>query len=121
MVSWKSYKKEVILEAQRDKKESPLCHIDGHVPSQKCRVVLSASQMTAAKNWMLLKDYHVVMDKQLMQYLPAQVKLEDAPRLLKFPSENVQTYGFDSHDTNGQNNVRKLKILWYLLNESVIH
>ena len=30
-------KKEVILEAQRDKKkESPLCHIDGHMSSQKC-------------------------------------------------------------------------------------
>ena len=30
----------------------------------------SASQMTAAKKWMLLQDYQVVTDKQLMQYLP---------------------------------------------------
>ena len=28
-------KKEVILEAQRDKKESPLCYTDGHLPPQK--------------------------------------------------------------------------------------
>ena len=31
----------------------------------------SASQMTAGKKWMLLQDYQVVTDKQLMQYLPA--------------------------------------------------
>ena len=30
-------KKEVILEAQRGKKESPLCYIDGHLSSQKMR------------------------------------------------------------------------------------
>ena len=29
-------KKEVILEAQREKKEGPLCHIDGHLSSQEC-------------------------------------------------------------------------------------
>ena len=34
---WKKVKskKEVILEAQRDKNESPLCFIDGHMPPQK--------------------------------------------------------------------------------------
>ena len=31
-------KKEVFLGAQRDKKESPLCNIDGHLSNQKCRV-----------------------------------------------------------------------------------
>ena len=31
-------KKEVILEAQRDKKESPLCHIDKHISPQKCKI-----------------------------------------------------------------------------------
>ena len=34
---------------------------------------------------MSLQDYQTVMDKQLMQYLRTQVKLEDAPRLLKIP------------------------------------
>ena len=29
-------KREVLLEAQRDKKESPLCHTDGHMSPQKC-------------------------------------------------------------------------------------
>ena len=31
-------KKEVTLEAQRDEKESPLCHTDGHMSPQKCGV-----------------------------------------------------------------------------------
>ena len=44
----------------------------------------SASQMTAVKKWMLLQDYQVVMDKQLMQYQrTTRYKLEDAPSLLK--------------------------------------
>ena len=30
-------KKEFILETRRDKKESPLCHTDGHMPHRKCR------------------------------------------------------------------------------------
>ena len=30
-------KKEVLLEAKRDKKEKPLCHIDGRMSSQKMR------------------------------------------------------------------------------------
>ena len=35
---------------------------------------------------MLLRDYQVVMDKQLMQYPPyTQIKLEDVPRLLNIP------------------------------------
>ena len=32
-----------------------------------------------------------------------QLKLEGAPRLLKIPSSNVQTYGHVFHDTSGQN------------------
>ena len=32
-----------------------------------------------------------------------QVKLEDAPRLLKFQHHNVQIFGYGFHDTNGQN------------------
>ena len=37
------------------------------------------------------------------------VKMEDAPKLLKIPNRNVQTFGFVYHDTNGQNHgpVRK--------------
>ena len=31
-------KKEVILEAQRDEKESPLCYFDGHLSSKNCGV-----------------------------------------------------------------------------------
>ena len=61
----------------------------------------SASQMTAAK----------VMD--IISRLPGcagqaadavsantQVKMEDAPTLLKIPNWNVQTFGFVYHDTN---------------------
>ena len=46
-----------------------------------------------------------------------QVKMEDAPRLLKTPKSECQTYGFVYHDRNAQNHGTKLKIPWYLLNE----
>ena len=108
--------KEVILEAQRDKKESPLCYTDGHMPPQKtrsqnqnykstkadsCSVVTfvkddsgayavfteqgsSASQMTAEKS----NGCHARLpycDGQAADAVSAytQVKMEDAPRLLK--------------------------------------
>ena len=35
-----------------------------------------------------------------MQYL---LKMEDAPKLLKIPNRNVQTYGYVFHDTIGPN------------------
>ena len=38
-------KKEVILEAQRDNKESPLCHIDEHVSSENCGVRARISEI----------------------------------------------------------------------------
>ena len=77
-------KKESILEAQRDKM-SPLYR---SMEAESCsgetlqRTILvrtqsslnkagsSASQMTAAKSWMFLQDYQVVIDEQLMQCLP---------------------------------------------------
>ena len=78
----------------------------------------SASQMTAAK----------VMD--IISRLPGcagqaadavsaftQVKMEDAPKLLKIPNRNVQTFGFVYHDTNGQNHGPVWKTQSFLLNE----
>ena len=45
-----------------------------------------------------------------------QVKMEDAPKLLKFPkSESVQTFGFVYHDTNGLNHGPVWKIQSFLL------
>ena len=76
----------------------------------------SASQMTAAK----------VMD--IISRLPGcagqaadavsgytQVKMEDAPKLLKIPNWNVQTFGFVYHDTNGQNHGPVWKTQSFLL------
>ena len=46
----------------------------------------SASQMTVPKSWISSPDCQVVMDKQQTQYqLYTQVKMEDAPKLLKIP------------------------------------
>ena len=53
-------KKEVILEAQKRAKNSPLCYIDGHLSSQKCGVRISLTLRTRnsrkplrilARNW----------------------------------------------------------------------
>ena len=38
-------RKEVILEAQRETKESPLCYIGGHLSSQKCGVRTPISEV----------------------------------------------------------------------------
>ena len=45
------------------------------------------------------------------------------PDCSKFPNRNVQMFGYVFHDSNGQKHGTKLKILWYLLNETctVIH
>ena len=128
--------KEVILEAQRDKKKSPLCYIDGHKchfknaelepKFQKCegRVVLrgdtvkddsgtcaffseqgsSASQLTAAKIMGVIARLPDC-DGQAADAVSAytQVKLEDAPRLLRIPKSHCPEYGHVFHDTNGLN------------------
>ena len=46
-----------------------------------------------------------------------QVQLEDASKLLKNPSLNVQTCGYVFHDMNGRNHGLTLKTQWFLLNE----
>ena len=45
-----------------------------------------------------------------------QVKMEDAPKLLKIPNWNVQTFGFVHHDTNGLDHGPVWKIQSFLLN-----
>ena len=42
------------------------------------------------------------------------------PHCSKFLSQTVQTYGYVFRETNGQNPVTKLKILWYFLNEIIM-
>ena len=64
----------------------------------------SASQMTAAK----IMDFISGLPGCAGQAADAvsaytQVKMKDAHKLLKIPSQNVQTFGFVYHDTNGQN------------------
>ena len=64
----------------------------------------SASQMTAAKIMDViakLPDCEGQAANAVTAY--KQVKLDDAPRLLKFRSQNVQTYGYAFQDTNGRN------------------
>ena len=78
----------------------------------------SASQMTDAK----------VMD--IISRLPGcagqaadavsaytQVKMEDAPKLLKIQTRNVQTFGIVCHDTNGLNHGPVWKTQSFSLNE----
>ena len=78
----------------------------------------SASQMTAAK----------VMD--IISRLPGcagqaadavsaytQVKMADAPKLLKVPNRSVQTFGSVYHDTDGLNHGPVWKIQSFLLSE----
>ena len=45
-----------------------------------------------------------------------QVKMEDAPKLWKFPNRNIQTFGFVYHDTNVLNHGPVWKTQSFLLN-----
>ena len=65
----------------------------------------SASQMTAAKIMDIISKLPGC-DGQAADAVSTytQVKMEDAHKLFKkFPTRNVQTFGFVYHDTNGQN------------------
>ena len=46
----------------------------------------------------------------------SQVKMEDAPKYLKIPNRNVQTFGFAKHDTIGLNHGPVLKTQSFLVN-----
>ena len=79
----------------------------------------SASQMSAAKIMDViarLPGCHWQAADAVSAY--TQVKLEDAPNCSEFPNRNVQMFGCVFHDTNGHNHEEKLKIPWYLLNET---
>ena len=78
----------------------------------------SASQMTAAKVMDIISRLPGC-DGQAADAVSAytQVKMEDAPKLLKIPNRNVQTFGFVYHDTNGLNHGPVSKTQLFLLNE----
>ena len=109
-------KKDVILEAQRDKKESPLCN-DGHLSPQECEVRTKSTEVQRQSRaprrhckrrlWSFCSVYWTglvwVLDDwcksngcsckttRLRRAADAvsantQVKFEDAPRLLKIPN-----------------------------------
>ena len=70
--------------------------------------------MTAAA----LKDYQVVMDKQLTQYLLYPGKIgKILPDCSKFRNRNVLMFGYAFHDTKWPKSWEALKIPWYFFNE----
>ena len=78
----------------------------------------SASQMTAAKVMDIISRLPGCA-RQAADAVSAhtQVSMEDAPKLLKFPNRNVQTFGFVYHDTSGQKHGPVWKIQSFFLNE----
>ena len=78
----------------------------------------SASQMTAVKVMDIISRLPGC-DGQAADSVSAdtQVKMEDAPKLFKNPSQNVQILGDVYHDTNGQNHGPVWKTQSLLLNE----
>ena len=79
---------------------------------------LQQSQMTAAKIMDIISRLPGC-DGQAADAVSAytQVNMEDAHKLLKTPSRNVQTFGFVYHDTNGQNHGPVWKTQLFLLSE----
>ena len=78
----------------------------------------SASQMTAAKIMDAIARFPGC-DGQAADAVSgsAQVKMEDAPRLLKIPKSECPDIRIRFHDVTGQHRGQTLKIQWFLLNE----
>ena len=70
------------------------------------------------KSWISYPHCQDAQEKQRTQYLLIPlVKKEDAPKLMKIPNQNVQTFGFVYHDTHGQNHGPVWKTQSFLLSE----
>ena len=78
----------------------------------------SASQMTAAKVMDIISRLPVSAE-QAADAVSAytQVKMEDAPNLLKIPKSECPDFGFVHHDTNGLNHGPVWKAQSFLLSE----
>ena len=114
-------KKEVILEAQRDRKQSPVCVIDGHVPPRKmqsrnpkfwsfieesCSGVTSFQEPTQSS----LSKAHLHHRWLLPTWrTSSRCSIWGWPALLKNPMSECPKYGYVSHDTIGQNHEKKIK------------
>ena len=79
----------------------------------------SASQMTTAAKIMDFISRLPGCDGQAADAVSAytQVRMEDAPKLLKIPKSNVQAFEFVYHDTNGLNHGPVWKTQSFLLSE----
>ena len=90
------YKGRVVLRGDIVKDNSGSCAVFTEQGS-------SASQMTAAKIMDIISRLPGC-DGQAADAVSAytQVKMEDAPKLLKIPKSECQIFGFVYHDTNGQ-------------------
>ena len=139
-------KKEVILEAQRDKNIvhfatlMDMCHLNNaelekitkrkKTKAESCsedgsganagftEQGSSASQMTAAKIRVVIARLPGC-DGQAADAVSAYTRenWRTLPDCSKYRSQNVQTYGYVFHDINGQTPAQTLKILWCFLNE----
>ena len=105
------YKGRVVLRGDIVKDDSGSCAVFTEQGS-------SASQMTVAKIMDIISRLPGC-DGQAADAVSAytQVKMEDAPKLLKIPNRNVQTFGFVHHDTNGLSHGPVWKIQSFLLSE----
>ena len=128
-------KKEVILQAQRDKKKvhfaawMDICHrknaeLEPKLQKYQGRVVLRGDSVEDDSG-----AYAVFADSSAFQMTAAKVvdviaRLPDCdgqnwrtlPHCSKFLSQNFQTYGYVFHDTHGRHPRQTLTILWYCSN-----
>ena len=68
---------------------------------------------------MLVQDYQVVTDKQLMQYqLVPKSRWRTLQNYCRFQSQNAQMFGYVFHDTKWPKSWADIEDPWFLLNET---
>ena len=84
------------------------------------KFICSVTSDCYKKKWTLYQGHQDAQDKQQTADAVSacsQVKVEDAPKLWKFPNRNVHTFGFVYHDTNGLSHGPVWKTQLFLLSE----
>ena len=138
-------KRRLFWKHKETKKDSPLCYTDGHLSSQKCGVGTKAPKIrrtsradivkddsgayaarivsfvndSRKSDWMLLRDYKIVLDKPPTQY-QLYTPVKNGGRSMLLEKSNVRVSRFlDTSSTTqrGPNHGQTLKTRWFLLEE----
>ena len=95
-----------LQEGERQMRTGPMTSLSLWKRTIDVKFICSVTSDGCKKKWTLYQGHQDAQDKQQTAdavSASSQVKVEDAPKLWKFPNRNVHTFGCVYHDTNGPN------------------